>query len=629
MSPTFEQHLADLEAVFKRLMDFKIRANREKCQFSCSSVKYLGLWITPQGIEVDHEKTSAILGIPPPKNVKQLLSFLQTCSWYRKFIANFSEIARPLSHLTKKKAFWKWSEEEEKAFRTLKQCLVSPPILKQADFSKPFLIRTDASNYALGAVLLQGEDKEDHPVEFSSRLLNPAERNYSTTEREALAVVWALNKFRGYIDGASITVASDHEPLRWLMKLKSTTGRLASWALQLQYFNLDMEYIPAKSNGVADMLSRPACHEENELCEVCTVAIDVPSSSSKEICDEQMKNEELVKIISCLEDPDKNANYVNWVERCYLMNQGVLFRYAPNSESEEAQLVIPRHERTLILKNHHDAPMAGHYGAESTYTRIAKNYYWAGMTKYITDYVKNCPDCIKYKASNKKPSGLLETPVPAQRFVTLAIDLFGPLPESKDGKRWIVIIEDCTTKWVELFALPNATAKECAITLIEEVLLRDLKPRLAILVQDKHDCWSEKLPFILFALNTAKCETTGQTAAFLNFGRELRTPSEVVNDIRVVIQNDNFVPEITPYLKKFAKFSTQIREVVEEQQDSRKFYADKKRKAAPTYQAGEHVFVASHPLSNAAQGKKLKTNATQRRSLRDFNTKVTIILRDC
>ncbi|GFX95210.1 pro-Pol polyprotein [Trichonephila clavipes] len=225
---------------------------------------------------------------------------------------------------------------------------------------------------------------------------------------------------------------------------------------------------------------------------------------------------------------------------------------------------------------------------------------------YRMSPVKNCRDCIKYKASNQKPSGLLQTPVQAQRFETLAIDLFGSLPESKDGKRCILIIEDCTTKWVKLFALPNATAKECAITLIEEVLLRDLKPRLAILVQDKHDCWSEKLPFILFALNTAKCEMTGQTAAFPNFGRELRSPSEVVNDIRVVIQNDNFVPEITPYLKKFAKFSTQIREEVEEQQDSRKFYADKKRKAAPTYQPGEHVFVASHPLSNDAQGRSAK-----------------------
>ncbi|GFX68405.1 retrovirus-related Pol polyprotein from transposon 297 [Trichonephila clavipes] len=250
MSPTFEQHLTDLEAVFKRLMDFKLRANREKCQFSCSHVKYLGLWITPQGIEVDHEKTPAILGIPPPKNVKQLQSFLQTCSLYQKFIANFSEIARPLSNLTKKGS------------------------LEMVRGRGESISNLEAM---FGAVLLQGEDKEEHPVEFASRLLNPAERNYSTTEREALAVVWALNKFRGYIDGASITVASDHQPLRWLMKLKSPTGRLARWALQLQSFNLNMEYIPGKSNVVANMLSQPACHEENELCEVCTVAIDVPS----------------------------------------------------------------------------------------------------------------------------------------------------------------------------------------------------------------------------------------------------------------------------------------------------------------------------------------------------------------
>ncbi|GFT65300.1 retrovirus-related Pol polyprotein from transposon 17.6 [Trichonephila clavipes] len=137
----------------------------------------------PQGIEVNHEKTLAILGIPPPKNVKQLQSFLQTAH-----------------------------EEEEKAFQTLKQCLVSPPILKQADFSNPSLIRTDASNYALEAVLLKGEDKEEHPVEFASRLLNPSERNYSTTKQEALPVVWALNKFKSYIDGVSINVASDHNP---------------------------------------------------------------------------------------------------------------------------------------------------------------------------------------------------------------------------------------------------------------------------------------------------------------------------------------------------------------------------------------------------------------------------------
>ncbi|GFV81899.1 uncharacterized protein TNCV_1057861 [Trichonephila clavipes] len=188
-------------------------------------------------------------------------------------------------------------------------------------------------------------------------------------------------------------------------------------------------------------------------------------------------------------------------------------------------------------------------------TNILEHHINAGnspplsVPPYRISPVKNFPDCIKYNASNKKPSGLLQTRHLCQPNVL---------------KPWPLISSG---------------------------------PYLRVKM---HDCWSEKLPFIRFALNTAKCETTEQTAAFLNFGRELRTPSEVVNDIRVVIQNDNFVPEITPYLKKFAKFSTQIREVVEEQQDSRKFYADKKRKTALTYQSGEHVFVASHPLSNAA-----------------------------
>ncbi|GFW22859.1 retrovirus-related Pol polyprotein from transposon 412 [Trichonephila clavipes] len=211
------------------------------------------------------------------------------------------------------------------------------------------------------------------------------------------------------------------------------------------------------------------------------------------------------------------------------------------------------------------------------------------------------------------PYRMSPTPVPTQRFETLAIDLFEPLPESKDGKRWILIIEDCTTKWVELFALPNAIAKECAITLIEEVQLRYGIPRR--LISDNGTQFvSAVIQQICYLLNIHQYLIPvyhPQANPVERKNRDLkpqllRTPSEVVNDIRVVIQNDNFVPEITPYLKKFAKFSTQIREVVEEQQDSRKIYADKKRKAAPTYQPGEHVFVASHPLSNAAQGRSAK-----------------------
>ncbi|GFW88381.1 retrovirus-related Pol polyprotein from transposon 297 [Trichonephila clavipes] len=154
----------------------------------------------------------------------------------------------------------------------------------------------DASNYALGAVLLQGEGSDEHPIEYASRLLTPAERNYSITEREALAVVWALKKFRGYIEGTKINVASNHQPLKWLLNLKSPTGRLARWALEIQSFNLKVQYIPGKANVVADMLSHPVTQEEESFCEANNIKIaDMPTRSCKDMRKAQLKDDNLKK----------------------------------------------------------------------------------------------------------------------------------------------------------------------------------------------------------------------------------------------------------------------------------------------------------------------------------------------
>lgn len=655
LSETFDKHISDLKAVFERLLLFKLKANREKCHFACPRVKYLGFWITQKGIEVDSEKIASILEIPPPTNVKKLQSFLQTCSWFRRYIPDFANISRPLSNLTKKKAQWEWGLDQQNAFQTLKNCLTTPPVLKQADSTLPYIVRTDASNYALGAVLLQGEGPNEHPIEYASRLLTPPERNYSTTEREALAVVWALKKFRAYIEGAQITVASDHQPLKWLLSLKSPTGRLARWALEIQSFNPKVQYVPGKANVVADMLSRPNCKEEVSPCEVNNFSIaDMPSRSCKDMREAQLKDENLKKIIDSFESPQKTEEYANWTERGFLMNQGVLHRYIPDADSEEAQLVIPTAERELIMKRHHDDPMAGHYGEEGTFQKIAKRYYWTGMKKYISDYVKNCPECNRYKATNQKPAGLLRTPIYSQRFEVLAIDLFGPLPRTETGEQWILIVEDCTTKWVELFSLSEASARHCATTLIEEVFMRygiprriisdngpqfvsavlqqicytlnikqnlipvyspqcnpverknrDLKPRLAILVGNDHTNWHSKLPVIRFAMNTTVCDTTGHTPAYLQFGRELKTVDDVVHDFKGIIENDNFVPEITPYLKRFATITKDLRERIERKQDQRKQQYDKHRRRM-YYSPGDKVWVTLHPISSAKNKKTSK-----------------------
>ncbi|GFV56929.1 transposon Tf2-8 polyprotein [Trichonephila clavipes] len=438
--------------------------------------------------------------------------------------------------------------------------LVTPPILNQADGSKSFTIRTDASSYALGAVLLQGSGPDEHVIEYTSRLMIPAERNYSTTER-----------------------------------IKSPSGRLARWTLKIQSINLKINYTSGKANVVADMLSRPS-YTEGAASDVCAITVDMASRKSSDIRKGQLEDEELKKIIDCFESMDKDENFANYTSHGYLMNQGILYRYSSESE-EEAQLVVPAQERERILQENHDAPTAVHYGVENTY--LTRRYH---------------------------PAGLLRTPAYAQRFETLAIGLFGSLPETPTGKKWIFIVEDTSTKWVELFALAEVNAENCAKTLIEEVLLRyglprrlisdngpqfisavmqltcdlleitqdfipvyhpqanpserknrDLKSRLAILVGEEHSAWEDKLPLIRFAMNTSVCDTTGHTAAYLQFGRQLRTSDDIRHDIRQVIDNDNFVPEITLYLKRFGNSILDVKDRVEQKQDSQKENFDRRR----------------------------------------------------
>jgi hypothetical protein len=173
-------------------------------------------------------------------------------------------------------------------------------------------------------------------VEYASRLLTPAEKNYTTTEREALAIVFGVQKFRGYLEGARVIVASDHQPLKWLMSLRSPSGRLARWALLLQSFDLRVDYIPGRRNVVADMLSRPpiADLDASSKLEACFASINIPTVSATELRNEQLRDETLKKIVRCFED-GADEGPERWTDRGYVMSGGILYRYVPDSETEE------------------------------------------------------------------------------------------------------------------------------------------------------------------------------------------------------------------------------------------------------------------------------------------------------
>ena len=256
LGKTFEEHLDNLREVFRRLRHAKLILNAEKCEFGQKSLKYLGHIVTENGVQTDPEKVASIVQFPQPGNLRQLRQFLGMASWYRRFVQDFSRVVAPLTKLLRKNYRWKWDTEQEGAFQELKRCLTESPILVCPDFERPFNLQTDASDYGLGVALTQEVDGQDRAIAYASRTLTPAEKNYSVTEKECLAIVWGIEKMRPYLEGYHFTVTTDHQSLTWLHSIKSPIGRLARWSVFLQQYDFDIVYRKGALNRVADALSR-------------------------------------------------------------------------------------------------------------------------------------------------------------------------------------------------------------------------------------------------------------------------------------------------------------------------------------------------------------------------------------
>jgi transposase InsO family protein len=253
---TFEEHLLDLERVLQRLRDHHLRAKLKKCHFGYESVLFVGHVVHNGTIKPDPTKVEAVQKAPTPRDVTALKSFLGLANYYRKFIDGFAKTALPLYKLTKKNEPWVWTGAQEAAFNDLKRGLLNAKCLFAPDFRRPFILQTDASNIGLGAVLTQAFPDGEHPVAFISRQLKPPEANYSTTELEALAVVWAIKTFEHYLVDRHFIVVTDHHALQWLPTKKSLNKRLSRWAVYLSEFDFSVEYRKGVDNANADALSR-------------------------------------------------------------------------------------------------------------------------------------------------------------------------------------------------------------------------------------------------------------------------------------------------------------------------------------------------------------------------------------
>ena len=258
-SDTWEEHLRIIREFFKRLSRAMLTINLSKSEFGQAQVTYLGHVVGQGEVKPVSAKVEAIAKFPQPVSKKQLMRFLGMAGYYRRFCPNFAAVAEPLTQLLSKRVKFIWSERCDKAFDELKAMLQSAPVLAAPDFRSPFKLAVDASDVAAGAVLLQEDDEGvEHPVCYFSKKFNKSQRNYSTIEKECLALVLALQQFEVYVSssGLPIVVYSDHNPLVFIHKMKNKNQRLLRWSLMLQEYVLEIRHIKGKDNVIADCLSR-------------------------------------------------------------------------------------------------------------------------------------------------------------------------------------------------------------------------------------------------------------------------------------------------------------------------------------------------------------------------------------
>lgn len=249
-------HLSNLETVFQRLRQYNLKLNPTKCNFFRYEVTYLGHHISEEGILPDPSKYKTIEKYPKPSNADEVRRFVAFCNYYRRFIQNFADIAHPLNKLLRKNVTFTWTDECQHAFDTLKSKLISPQILKFPDFKKEFVLITDASKMACGAILAQKYDSVDLPIAYASKSFTRGESNKSTIEQELTAIHWAITYFRPYLYGRKFVIKTDHRPLVYLFSMKSPTSKLTRMRLDLEEFNFEVQYVQGKTNVGADALSR-------------------------------------------------------------------------------------------------------------------------------------------------------------------------------------------------------------------------------------------------------------------------------------------------------------------------------------------------------------------------------------
>lgn len=533
---TFEQALENLELVFGRLRQANLKLKPKKCSFFQHQVLFLGHLISDQGIACDPSKIETVQNWPVPKNVNEIRSFLGLAGYYRRFIPNFSEIASVLTNLTKKEIKFNWTEKCQTSFNTLKEKLVTAPVLVYPNENDQFILDTDASGHAIGAVLSQIQDGEEKVIAYASKMLNNSQKKYCTTYRELLAVVTFVKYFRHYLIGQKFKIRTDHASLIWLKNFKNPEGMVARWISVLESYHYVLEHRKGNQHSNADALSRkpyrlckrqncPGCksdesiqmsinplvsHDpdetipyiENDQIESrplnenfsCNGTLDFDNEidfsnwlriwTSEEIKEWQEQDFDISKVIEMknqfLEKPDRQkvAGLSYEVRNLWSLwesleiRNGILYKKVENFGQDELVLVVPKELRTKLMKELHNSRISGHLGRDRTIQSVKRRFFWPGMSSDISSWVKHCAVCARTKRGPGLGRSPLQQSPVGYPLDRVAVDIVGPCPITENGNEYIIVLCDYFTKWSEAFAVPNHNALTVADKIVSEFFSR-------------------------------------------------------------------------------------------------------------------------------------------------------------